>query len=42
MRLFANDKSIAVKKADKGSFVVAWDREDYIVESIKQLNDECL
>ena len=40
MRLLANDRSIVIKKADKGSCVVAWDREDYIAEASKQLNDE--
>ena len=33
MRLLANDRSIAIKKADKGSRVVAWDCEDYIAEA---------
>ena len=40
MRLLANDRSIVIKKADKGSCVVVWDREDYIAEASKQLNDE--
>ena len=40
MRLLANDRSIVIKKADKGSCVVVWDREDYIAEANKQLNDE--
>ena len=40
MRLLANDRSIVMKKADKGSCVVAWDREDYIAEASNQLNDE--
>ena len=35
-----NDKSIAIKSADKGSAVVMWDREDYIKEAEKQLGDE--
>ena len=39
MRLLANDRSIVIKKADKGSCVVVWDREDYIAEASKQLND---
>ena len=34
-----NDKSIVIKGADKGSAVVAWDREDYIKEPEKQLGD---
>ena len=31
----ADDKSIAIKKADKGSIVVVWDRNDYILEAEK-------
>ena len=33
MLLLANDRSILIKKADKGSCVVVWDREDYIAEA---------
>ena len=40
MRLLANDGSIVIKKADKGSCVVVGDCEDYIAEASKQLNDE--
>ena len=40
MHLFANDRSIVIKKADKCSCAVVWDREDYIAEASKQLNDE--
>ena len=40
MRLLANDRSIVIKKADKDSCMVVWDREDYIAEASKQLNDE--
>ena len=32
-----NDKSIIIKSADKGSAVVVWDREDYILEAEGQL-----
>ena len=39
-RLLANDRSIVIKKADKDSCMVVWDREDYIAEASKQLNDE--
>ena len=35
-----NDNSIIIKEADKGSAVVAWDRDDYLRETKKQLNDE--
>ena len=34
-----NDKTIAIKSADKGSAVVVWDREDYIKEAENQLGD---
>ena len=34
-----NDKNIDITGADKGSAVVAWDREDYIKEAEKQLGD---
>ena len=34
-----NDKNIVIKAADKGSAVVVWDREDYIKEAEKQLED---
>ena len=36
MRALANDRSIVIKKADKGSYVVVWDRNDYIAEAEKQ------
>ena len=35
-----NDNSIIIKEADKGSAVVAWDRDDYLRESKNQLNDK--
>ena len=35
-----NDTSIIIKEADKGSGVVAWDREDYLKEAEKQLGDK--
>ena len=40
MRSLANDRSIVIKKADKQSCVVVWDREDYIVEAERQLGDK--
>ena len=40
MRLLANDRSIVIKRADKGSCVVVWDREDYVAEASTQFNDE--
>ena len=35
----AKDKSIVIKRADKGSCVVIWDTEDYLKEADKQLSD---
>ena len=40
MRMHANDRSIVITKAEKGSRVVVQDREDYIAEASKQLHDE--
>ena len=40
MRSLADDRSIMIKKADKGSSVVVWDRYDYIAEAEKQLKDQ--
>ena len=40
VRALANDRSIVIKKADKCSCVVIWDRNDYIAEAEKQLSDE--
>ena len=37
MRNLAEDRSIIIKPADKGSCVVVWDREDYLAEGYKQL-----
>ena len=36
----ADDKQILTKKADKGSCVVVWDRDDYLLEAERQLKDE--
>ena len=33
------DRNIVIKEADKGSAVVVWDREDYISEANRQLDD---
>ena len=35
----AGDRSVVIKKIDKGSGVVVWDRLDYIMEAEKQLKD---
>ena len=33
-------KLVNLKEADKGSAVVVWDREDYLMEAKNQLNDK--
>ena len=40
MRSLANDSSIVIKKADKGSCMVVWDRNEYLREAEKQLKDQ--
>ena len=39
IRSLAGDKSIGIKKADKGSCVVFWDRLDYLMEAEEPLKD---
>ena len=39
LRNLADDRTIVIKGADKGSSVVIWDREDYLQEASKQLRD---
>ena len=39
MTSLADDRSIVIKKADKGSCIVVWDRNDYLTEAEKQLED---
>ena len=39
MRALADDRSIVIKKADKGSTVVVWDCNDYILDAEKQFSD---
>ena len=39
MRYLAEDWSIIIKPADKGSYIVVWDREDCLTEDYRQLND---
>ena len=34
-----SDRTIVVKEADKGSGVVVWDRNDYIMEAESQLSE---
>ena len=40
LRSLADDRNIVIKKAYKGSCVVVWDRNDYIAEAEKQLNNK--
>ena len=37
-----SDRSIVIKEAEKGSGVVVWDREDYILEAENQLGDSAV
>ena len=39
VRSLADDRSIVIKKADMGSCVVVWDRNDYLLEAERQLRD---
>ena len=39
LRNLADDRSIVIKGADKGSSVVVWDRDDYLQEASRQLRD---
>ena len=39
VRSSADNRSIVIKKADKGSCIVVWDRGDYLLEAEKQLGD---
>ena len=40
IRSLADDRSIVIKKVDKGSSVVVWEGSDYIKEAEKQMGDE--
>ena len=39
IRSLADDRNIVIKKADKGSAVVVWGRNDYVKEAEKELKD---
>ena len=39
MRALADDRSIVIKRADKGSCEVVWNRMDYLLEIEKQLSN---
>ena len=38
--ILTDDRSIVIKKADKGSCVVVWNRSDYLQEAERQLSDK--
>ena len=38
--VLADDRSIVIKKADKGSSIVVWDRVVYLKEATRQLSDK--
>ena len=40
MRSLADDRSIVIKKADNGFCIVVWDRNDYLREAEKLLEDQ--
>ena len=40
LKSLRDDTSIIIKEADKVSGVVVWDREDYLKEAEKQLDDK--
>ena len=40
MYSFEDNKSIIIKGADKVAAVIIWDREDYLKETYKQLEDK--
>ena len=42
MRSLQNDKSVIIKRADKDSAVVVWDRQDYLKETKRQLSDSSI
>ena len=39
VRSLADDRSIVIKKADKGSCIVVWDSGEYLLEAEQQLGD---
>ena len=40
IRTLTDDRNIIVKKVDKGSCIVIWGRNDYLMEAEKQLSDK--
>ena len=39
VRSLVDDPNYIIKKADKGSYVIVWDRSDYVMEEEEQPND---
>ena len=40
MHSLADDRNLVIKKVDRGSCVVVWERNDYLMEAEKQLSDK--
>ena len=40
MHSLADDRNLVTKKVDRGSCVVVWERNDYLMEAEKQLSDK--
>ena len=40
IRSLADYRNIVIKRADKGSCVVIWDRNDYLLEADKKLKEK--
>ena len=40
VRSLADDRNFVIKRADKGSCVVIWDRNEYLLQAEKQLRDK--
>ena len=40
MGSLVDDRNLVIEKADKGSCVVVWDRNDYLMEAEKQLSEK--
>ena len=39
VRNLPDDRNIVIRKAEKGSYVVIWDKNDYITEAKSQLKN---
>ena len=40
IRSLTDDKNIVIKRADKGSCVIIWDKNDYLLQADKKLKDK--